>query len=76
MPPSAFGRRLRQLRKEAGLSQAALAARAGLHRQAVARFELGERDPQWRSVLALAAALGVDCRAFQEAPAAKRGRKK
>jgi transcriptional regulator with XRE-family HTH domain len=62
---SAFGVRLRQLREAAGLSQEALAERAGLHRFGVAKLERGEREPSWATVRALAKALGVNCLAFE-----------
>jgi transcriptional regulator with XRE-family HTH domain len=65
-PP--FGRRLRELREAAALTQAQLADRAGMHPQAVVKLERGEREPSWASAVALAEALGVDCRAFLEAP--------
>jgi transcriptional regulator with XRE-family HTH domain len=61
-----FGERLKQLRKNAGLSQAELAERAGMNRFGVAKLEQGAREPSWATVLNLARALGVDCRAFQE----------
>lgn len=63
--PSAFGVRLRQLREAAGLSQEALAERAGMHRFGVAKLERGEREPAWATVRALARALGVGCSAFE-----------
>jgi transcriptional regulator with XRE-family HTH domain len=73
-----FAGRLRELREDAGLTQEQLAERAGVKRDAVARWERGVREPSWSSILALADALGVDCRAFQEEPRSvpepKRGR--
>ena len=59
-----FGVRLRELRQQANLTQAELAAKAGLHRQAIAKFELGEREPHWSSAVALAIALGVSVQEF------------
>jgi transcriptional regulator with XRE-family HTH domain len=56
---------LRQLREAAGLSQAELAERAGMHRFGVAKIERGERVPGWDTVLALGKALGVPCTAFE-----------
>jgi hypothetical protein len=41
---------------------------ASSQRAGVAHLERGDREPAWSTVLALAAALGVDCRAFQEPP--------
>ena len=54
-----FGPRLRELRAAAGLTQKALAKRAGLTREAVACLETGRNDPRWRTVVALCVALGV-----------------
>jgi transcriptional regulator with XRE-family HTH domain len=70
MEPNAatFGPRLRELREGAGLTQAQLAARAGMHRQGVVKLERGEREPAWGTVLALMKALGVPCTAFLEPP--------
>lgn len=64
-----FPGRLRELREQIGLTQQELAERVGVQRDAVARWEAGRREPSWSNVLALAAALGVDCMAFNEAPA-------
>jgi transcriptional regulator with XRE-family HTH domain len=64
-----FGARLRELRIGANLTQQQLAEHAGVKRDAVARWENGIREPGWFNVVALAEALGVDCRAFLEEPA-------
>jgi transcriptional regulator with XRE-family HTH domain len=64
-----FAARLKELREAAGLSQKALADRAGLSQRAVSHWEQGIREPGWSNVLALARALGVDCRAFDQKPA-------
>jgi transcriptional regulator with XRE-family HTH domain len=82
MSDTTFAERLRGLRENAGLSQYALAKKSGLTKQALSRLELGEREPTWQTVQLLAAALGVDCRAFvdpglqppPEEPARPRGR--
>ena len=58
-PPAAFARNLRAAREEAGLSQEALAERAGMHRNAVALLETGKRDPRVSTVAKLAKALGI-----------------
>jgi transcriptional regulator with XRE-family HTH domain len=55
------------------LTQAQLATAAG--REAIARLETGAWEPSWATVQALAEALGVDCRVFQE-PKKKARRKK
>jgi transcriptional regulator with XRE-family HTH domain len=69
MDPKLFGARLKELRERAGLTQKALADRAGLSQRAISHWEQGLRAPSWSNVLALAAALEVDCLAFQEPPA-------
>ena len=58
-PPAAFARNLRAAREKAGLSQEALAERAGMHRNAVALLETGKRDPRVSTVAKLAKALGI-----------------
>lgn len=68
-----FGGRLKGLREAAGLSQQALADRAGLNVFGVAKLEQGQREPAWSTVLALAAALGVTCEAFGPPPGDKPG---
>jgi transcriptional regulator with XRE-family HTH domain len=74
-----FGQRLRELRERAGLTQGQLAERAGMHRQGIAKLELGEREPLWSTVQALAEALGVSFEQLAEKresppPPARRGR--
>jgi transcriptional regulator with XRE-family HTH domain len=55
-----FGGNLRRLRERAGLSQEALATRAGgLHRTEISLLERGEREPRLSTVVLLAQALGV-----------------
>jgi DNA-binding XRE family transcriptional regulator len=68
-----FGLRLRELREKSGLTQPELAEKAGLSKGGIADWEQGRRIPGWDVVLALAAALGVDCSAFQAAPASDAG---
>jgi transcriptional regulator with XRE-family HTH domain len=55
----AFGRRLRALRKERGVSQEDFALRTGLHATAVGRLERGARDPRLATILRLAEGLGI-----------------
>jgi transcriptional regulator with XRE-family HTH domain len=73
-----FAVRLRELRTEAGLTQGQLAERAGVQRDAVARWERGTREPSWSNEIALADALAVSTEAFRQepkpAPAPPRGR--
>lgn len=60
MADTVLGRRLRQLRKEAGLSQAELAERAGISVQAIGALERGDRrQPYPRTLRALMDALHV-----------------
>ena len=59
-----FGERVRALREQAGLSQEALAAKAGIHRTYVGGVERGERNLSLKNIVRLAAALGVHPRAL------------
>jgi transcriptional regulator with XRE-family HTH domain len=73
-----FGPRLKELREQGGLSQKALADKAGVSQNAVSHWEQGLREPSWSNILALSQALGVTCEAFttapEERPTAGRGR--
>jgi XRE family transcriptional regulator, regulator of sulfur utilization len=64
MGAEVFGARLKAVREEAGLSQKALAEKAGLVTSAIGHLEQGLRKPTWETVLALTKALGVPCTAF------------
>jgi len=55
----AFGRNVRRLRLELGLTQEELAERAGLNLTDVGRVERARRDPGIRVVVKLADGLGV-----------------
>jgi len=57
-----FGRRLRSLRKAAGLTQQALGERAGMSYKFLGGVERGEENPSLRVVEKLARALKVDIR--------------
>src|SRR3954469_10411230 len=57
--PANFGDVMRRLRQEAGLSQAGLAAAAGIHLRQIHRYESGEQQPALDVAQRLAAALGV-----------------
>jgi transcriptional regulator with XRE-family HTH domain len=54
-----FGARLRTLRRAAGLTQAALADRAGRTRKFVSKLERGERRPESATLLLLSRALAT-----------------
>jgi transcriptional regulator with XRE-family HTH domain len=59
---------LRRLREGLGLSQEALADRAGLHRTYVGSVERGERNISIDNIERLAHALGVSAASLLEAP--------
>jgi transcriptional regulator with XRE-family HTH domain len=59
-PLEEFGRRVRARRKALGISQEALAARAGIHRNYQGSVERGERNIALVNILRLAAALDTD----------------
>jgi transcriptional regulator with XRE-family HTH domain len=56
---SGLAKRLKQLRAERGLTQAALANRAGVTVSYVGRLEIGKHDPQLSSLRKLAKALKI-----------------
>ena len=70
MQASWFGKRLRELRAAAGLTQRQLAERAGLTREGVAYLETGRHDPRWTTVVALCMALGITSDQFLQPPGA------
>jgi len=53
---------LRRLREERGISQEALAVHAGLTSGTLTRLELGQSDPSWSTICAVAKALDVRLR--------------
>jgi transcriptional regulator with XRE-family HTH domain len=58
-PLVSFGRVLRQLRKEAGLTQEQLALAAGIERNYVSLIERGINQPALKVIFKLADALGT-----------------
>lgn len=75
-PGAAFGRRVRRLREDRTLTQLELAARAGMQRSAVAKIELGLREPTVTTIVRLARALHVTPgQLFEEAPRPRRLRR-
>ncbi|MYN04538.1 helix-turn-helix domain-containing protein [Pseudoduganella sp. DS3] len=58
-PLVSFGRVLRQLRKEAGLTQEQLALAAGIERNYVSLIERGVNQPALKVIFKLAEALGT-----------------
>lgn len=55
---AAFGQALRDLRREMGISQEALAHESNLHRTYVSQLERGLKSPSLDAIAALAKALG------------------
>lgn len=55
----ALGARMRELRVKAGLTQAAVSDRTGIHRPIIARLEGGAHVPRIDSILRYARAIGV-----------------
>ena len=55
-----LGQRIRRLRNASGLSQDALARAAGIGRVTLVRLEKGEQTPRYKTLGAIARALGVD----------------
>ena len=58
-PTQAFGKALKRLRVEKGLSQERLAFQARLHRTHISLLERGRRQPTLATLFRLAAVLGV-----------------
>jgi len=56
----AFGKNLRKLREERGMSQEALANEAGVAFSQIGRIERGVRSPTLSTIASLAKGLGVE----------------
>ncbi|MGD0454494.1 MAG: helix-turn-helix transcriptional regulator [Solirubrobacteraceae bacterium] len=63
----AVGRALRELRKQAGLTQEQVAERMGTSSTYLSRLEAGQRDIRLSTVLRLLDALGSDLHQFADA---------
>ncbi len=63
---SEFGERLRELRRERGISQNKLVRRMDIDHVAIWRIEKGLREPRLKMILRLAKALGVPPEALLE----------
>lgn len=55
---------LKELREAAGWSQKQLAEASGLSQQAIAHWEIGDREPSATNLFALCRALRVSCERF------------
>ena len=61
-----FAERVKELRVRAGLTQEALAERAGLLVFSIRNWEQGHREPRWADFCKLAKALSVCCQDFAD----------
>jgi transcriptional regulator with XRE-family HTH domain len=75
---SRFGARLKELRAQRGLTQAALGKLAGMAQSKIAEYESPTRRyvPSWETVLRICAALDVEATTFTRPPAEKESGKK
>jgi transcriptional regulator with XRE-family HTH domain len=64
---AALGRALRQLRREAGLTQVEVAEIVGIRSTFVSLIERGERGMRWHMLQAFLRAYGADLRALADA---------
>jgi transcriptional regulator with XRE-family HTH domain len=55
-----FGRNLKDIREQKGISLRDLALEADLSANTISEIELGKRDPRMTTVVKLASALGID----------------
>lgn len=65
-PPETFGARLARLRQASGLSQYALAHKAGVSRAALGRIEANSRSLNVETLRRLAVALGASLGDFDD----------
>ena len=55
-----FGERLRQIRRERGLTQKQFAEKIGSNERGIQRYESGDREPAFRVILAILDNIDVD----------------
>lgn len=60
-----FGDRLKAIRSAKDVSLSELGRRTGIAYQTIAKYERGENEPTWPTVLKLADALGVEPNDFR-----------
>lgn len=72
----AFGKALRDFRKEKGYTQETLAFECGLDRTYISLLELGTNSPTIDTIMALCGALGVSLTQLATRVEAKMGRKR
>ena len=63
-----FGARLRKIRQLLGLTQAELAEKIGMSKQAITLYETGRREASYKSLVALSRALNVTTDWLLDAP--------
>jgi transcriptional regulator with XRE-family HTH domain len=61
-----FAEKLHELRQQAGQTQEQLAEASGVPVWTIRNYEQGRREPNWKGIISLAAALGVAVEAFAE----------
>ncbi|MGE5282805.1 MAG: helix-turn-helix domain-containing protein [Chloroflexota bacterium] len=72
-PQAVLGATVRRLREERGLTQEAVAHKAGVHPTWVSRLESGKLNPSWGMVARVAAALNVSVSDLAKAAERSRG---
>ncbi len=72
----AFGKALREIRKEKGYTQETLAFECGLDRTYISLLELGSNSPTLDTLMALCHALGIPLSVFAARIEAKMRRKR
>ena len=64
MMDKSYGKTLRQIRKDKGLSQEELAFKTNLHRTYISLLERDQKSPSLRTVTTIAAAMGYSLLEF------------